>query len=42
MGAYLNALREEGTKQDCLIQIERLLDERAELQARLAEAVEVE
>lgn len=28
MSAFLNALREEGTKEDCLQQIERLLDER--------------
>ena len=41
MSAFMNALREEGTKEDCLIRIERLLDERAELQACLAEAVEV-
>ena len=41
MGAYLNALREEATKEDLLIQIERLLDERDAYKARLAEAVEV-
>jgi trans-2-enoyl-CoA reductase len=28
MSAFLNALREEGTKEDCLVQIARLLDER--------------
>lgn len=41
MSAFMNALREEGTKEDCLQQIGRLLDERATYKARLAEAVEV-
>jgi hypothetical protein len=27
MTAFLNALREEGTKEDCLVQIERILSE---------------
>lgn len=41
MSAFMNALREEGTKEDCLQQIGRLLDERDTYKARLAEAVEV-
>jgi len=31
MGAYINALREEGTRADLLREIERLLDERSDL-----------
>jgi len=41
MSAFMNALREEGTKEDCLIPIERLLDRLQATEARLAEAVEV-
>lgn len=34
MSAYMNALREEGTPEDLLREIERLMDERDALRAR--------
>jgi trans-2-enoyl-CoA reductase len=37
MSAFINALREEGTKEDCLVQIERLLDEKNAMAARIEE-----
>jgi hypothetical protein len=37
MSAFLNALREEGTKEDCLVQIERLLAEKSAMAARIEE-----
>jgi hypothetical protein len=40
MSAFLNALREEGSKEDCLVQIARLLDENRRLRDERDEARE--
>jgi hypothetical protein len=41
MSAMMNALREEGTKADVLVQLERMIEERDRLSAQLAEARKV-
>jgi regulator of replication initiation timing len=40
MAAWINVLREEGTKQDCLDQAIKLWEENLELRAALQEIVE--